>query len=262
MSEEFKPVEHDDVSGDVYQHPSFGVISASRAQGTSCPLFGSSVLHSHTILVTISGAELHRGLHEDRIYGNSTPIVMVEMSPTQFADFITGVGTGGTPVTIKYRIDKGVIKEEPPYQNKVQQFNQEFEAKIERLSTEFDEVIQLARDCKAQVRLVKALEGLKQGFKNNLPFINEQFSEQMEHTVKEAKGAVEAFVAAKVREYGIEAIKKMAPQLPEAKETEGLPGLCFYSIDNVNGCSHPEKYQPIEGRCQGEVTCPGYRTRR
>ncbi len=82
---------------------------------------------------------------------------------------------------------------------------------------DFDEVIQLAKDTNAQKRLIKALELLKQGFKNNIPFVNEQFSKQMEHTIKEAKGEVEAFVTHLVHNYGIEAIRKQAPQLPEAR---------------------------------------------
>lgn len=229
--EDFKPYKHDDILGDYYKHPTFGTVCISRGQGSPRPLFGSSILHSEVISLVISHAELNRGLSRDSVFSRET-IVEVEMSPTQFADAITSLNVGGgTPVTIRFigkSEGENLLHQDPPYQNKVEQFDSEFKQHITELSAEFDEVIALANNTNAQKRLVKALELLRMRYTENLPFVNRQFSAQMEQSVTEAKGEVEAFVRHTVESYGIEAIKKQAPQLPEvtakAREiTEGTP---------------------------------------
>lgn len=234
-NEEFKPYKHDEILGDFYKHPTFGTIGFSRGQGGSRPLFGSSILHSERITLTVNHAELSRDLNRDAIFSRET-IVEVEMSPTQFADAITSLNCGGnTPVTIRFiggGKTENLFHVDPPYQNKVRQFNKEFEGHIDDLSKAFDTVITLAKETKAQVRLVKALEGLKMQFQGNTPFINEQFSKQMDNTVTEAKGQVEAFINRMVQSYGIEAIRNQSPKIPEANErTAGL----------IEGETHEEK---------------------
>lgn len=227
MTEEFKPYKTDPQMGDYYQHPTFGIISIAR---TSCSvgesLFGSSILHSNTIRLRISHAELCRGLNNDHIFDRGV-VVEVEMSPTQFADAITGLNVGaGTPVTIRY-IAKSAGQDltfmDVPFVNKVAQFNKEFDKDIKDLGKRFDETINLAKETHAQVRLIKEIEQLKMHFVSNIPFVNKQFSEQMAHTVKEAKGEVEAFVNHAITSYGIEAIRNQAPRLPEVTEVKELP---------------------------------------
>lgn len=216
---EFKPYKHDDITNsDYYNHPTFGVMNIGRTQGQGTPLFGSSILHNHTIRIEISHADLCRSLNNDHIFDRER-IVEIEMSPTQFADAITSLNVGcGTPVTLRWIKGQPDLRRlDPPFQNKVQQFNKEFEEHINEISKDFDSVIELAKETNAQKRLLNALELLKQSFKNNIPFVNEQFSEQMEHTIKEAKGEVEAFVNHMVTNYGIEAIRKQAPQLTDMK---------------------------------------------
>ena len=48
----------------------------------------------------------------------------------------------------------------------------------------------------------------------------EQFSEQMDQTVTEAKAEVESYVAGLVQRTGLEALAEMAPQITEGKEEE------------------------------------------
>jgi hypothetical protein len=216
--EEFKPYKTDDF-GEHYQHPTFGVINFSRGQGGSRPLFGSSILHNERITLEIKHAELGRDLHRDWIYGHNT-IIEVEMSPTQFADAITSLNNGsGTPVTIRYIAQspaQHLERIDPPFESKVAQFNKEFDTSIKDIGKRFDTAISLAKETKAQKRLISELEQLKMHFVSNLPFVNKSFSEQMEKTVTEAKGEVEAFVKHTIENYGIEAIRNQAPQLPDS----------------------------------------------
>jgi hypothetical protein len=208
MKEEFKPTGHSEQFGDKYEHPSFGTIAFSRTQGCNVPLFGSSIEHHNTIRLIVSHAELNRDLQRDWIFSRGT-IVEVDMSPTQFADAITGLNSSEIPVTIRY-IQNGQRIPDPPYQNKVKQFNKEFQDDINKLSKSFDEAINLAKETKAQKRLIQFIEGLKIQFKNNLPFVNESFSEQMEKTITETKGEIDAFIDNKIVQYGLDAIKIQA----------------------------------------------------
>jgi hypothetical protein len=220
-NEEFKPTSHDDVMGDRYEHPSYGVIEIGRWQSSGdMPLFGSSILHHNGIRIAIKTATLNRSLQRDWIHGDKT-IVEFNMSPTQFADAITSMNSGSTPITLEYVIgDKEGHRKDPPYKSKVLQFNEEFESDIKDLGKRFDETIELAKQTNAQKRLVKEIEMLKMHFVSNIPFVNKSFTEQVEHTVKEAKGEVEAFVNTMVHNYGIEAIRKQAPQITEGTHKE------------------------------------------
>jgi hypothetical protein len=223
MTEEFKSYKHDEILGDHYRHPTFGVVSFSRGQGTARPLFGSSVLHKDTIRLVISHAELNRGSHEDRIFGKDR-IIEVEMSETQFASAITSFNMGsGVPVTIRWigkSEGENLIHEDPPYQNKVKQFNEEFAETIKKLDARMDAAITLAKETKAQKRLIKELELIQNFYKGNTTFVTEQFSEQMEKTVVEAKGEIEAFLRERIESMGLESIKAQAPQIPEAAEVK------------------------------------------
>jgi hypothetical protein len=218
--EEFKPVRHDEHSGDVYEHPSFGTIEISRYQGTERPLFGSSIMHHNGISIRISHAELHRSLSRDWVFTRNA-IVEVDLSPSQFADAITSLNSGSIPVTITYIKGSHDKIPMPPFQSKIGEFNVEFQQDIAKLSKEFDEVIQLANDTHAQKRLIKELEQLKQMFKGNIPFITTQFSEQIAKTVTEAKAEVEAFVEAKMKRAGLE---KLIGEAPSLQITDGNKG--------------------------------------
>lgn len=221
--DEFKPTEHDDHMGDRYDHPTFGTIHFSRISGTPSSLFGSSVLHQNSIMMEVNTAHLWRDLNRDSIHADNL-IVRAEMSPTQFVDAITSLNSATIPITLRYVRGTGIIKEPTPFQNKVEQFNKEFAEDLAGLASSIDGVIELANETKAQKRLVKALEHLKMHIESNLPFVNKQFSEQMEHTIKEAKGEIEAFVTGMVKQYGMEAIRQQSPQIamPETKQiTEG-----------------------------------------
>ncbi len=70
------------------------------------------------------------------------------------------------------------------------------------------------------------MEVTKSWFKSNIPYLAEQFAEQMDKTVTEAKAEVEAYVAGIVHQTGLEALEDMKPQLTENKEedTKSLEG--------------------------------------
>ena len=196
------------------EHPSYGMIEIGRWQGTGQFLFGSSIEHHNTISISILEGVYNRDLHHDW-YFSRRPIVTVQMSQTQFAEAITNLGTG-TPCTIQYRVDKGNIPP-VPFESKVKQFNDEFDKDMKGIASKCDAIIQEAEERKLPKSFMSKLKMLKQDLAANVPFMNESFTEQMEHTVKEAKGEIDAFINHKVHSLGLEALRDQLPTISETK---------------------------------------------
>ncbi len=209
--------------GDSYAHPSYGCISFSRVSGSDTVLFGSSIRHSQHIRVTISHAERqHTSSGEDRPF-STTYIVEAQMSQAQFADAITGFGQGQeVPITLYFTEKDGLI-ERPAFINKRDQFEVEFMKRAEDILARMDETMSKAKDKNAPQWLVKEIDIFSGWLKRNLPYLAEQFGEQMDRTVTEAKAEVEAFVDGMVRQHGIEAIRQIAPQITDGTTTDDVP---------------------------------------
>lgn len=196
-------------------HPSYGCVCLSRvtsSQGMS--LFGSSIKHSNVIRLRVNRASLRRNYHEDR-HSSEGSIVEVDFSPAQFAEMITSAGIGeGVPCTIR-RLNNESIPE-PRFDSKREQFANEFKGHTDEVALKFNgliaEMAEMAEKStvgkKERQEFLKKLRMLKQDVECNTPFIAEQFNEQMDKTVHEAKVEVEAFVSDLVIRTGLEAIKR------------------------------------------------------
>lgn len=187
-------------------HPSYGTLSFGRRTGGSKSLFGSSIEHRDTISMKVYHADITRGLHEDKIYGNKA-IVEVEMSYSQFAEAITSLNMGsGVPVTIRWTEKDGKI---PPcdFVSKREQFVDEFKEKRKKATREAQQLIKDVEELFNQKKsLTKAdkstilnkLHHLNMDIGCNMDFIASQFNEQMDKTVMEAKGEIESFMQNKI----------------------------------------------------------------
>lgn len=188
------------------KHPSYGTLAFNRRTGGATSLFGSSIEHRDTIAMTLYHADITRKLHNDSIYGYAK-IAEVEMSYSQFAEAITSMGIGtGIPVTIRWTEKDGKI---PPcdFVSKRNQFANEFKEKRKKVMEESQQIINdVAELFEQKKNLTKAdrimvldkLWELSQDIGCNLDFIADQFDEQMDRTVMEAKGEVEAFCQNKI----------------------------------------------------------------
>ena len=205
----------DPVPGEEYSHPSYGMISFSRGQGSGTTLFGSSITHRNTIRVAISHAERHMSGGSEHIFDRKV-IVEALMSPTQFADAITGMNATGSPVTLQ-RTEKDGRIEHPEFVNKREGFEKAFTERVKGINQRMEETIEKAKDKKAPHWLVHDLEVTKGWFESNIPYLAEQFSEQMDRTVTEAKGEIEAHVSNLIRQTGLDALEDMKPLLPDNK---------------------------------------------
>ena len=187
-------------------HPSYGTLAFSRRTGRATPLFGSSIEHKDIIAMTLYHADITRGLHQDSIYGHNV-IAEVEMSYSQFAEAITSMNMGsGVPVTIRYTEKDGKI---PPcdFVSKREQFTDEFKEKRKKATEDAQQLIKDVTELFSQKKaLTKAdkdailnkLHHLNMDIGCNMDFIADQFNEQMDKTVMEAKGEIEAFMQNKV----------------------------------------------------------------
>ncbi|KKN59272.1 hypothetical protein LCGC14_0543710 [marine sediment metagenome] len=208
----------DPLHGDDYSHPSYGMISFSRGQGSDATLFGSSIKHHNTIRVTISHAERHMDNGTEHIFDRAR-IVEAIMSPTQFADAITGMNTSGVPITLQWTAGKGHI-DSPEFINKREGFEKEFTERVRGIKDKMSETIEKAKDKKAPRWLVHDLEITKGWFESNIPYLAEQFDEQMDKSVTEAKAEIEAYVSAIIHQTGLQALEDMRPQITESEDND------------------------------------------
>lgn len=196
----------EDALGTSYKHPSFGMLSFNRTHGGHSNLFGSSIQYNDTIHMVLREGVVTRGLNDDWYVGEDE-ILEVEMSQSQFAELITSMNVGtGTPCTIKYLRGKGRINE-ADFINKRQQITNEFkESMNERMSDAkefYDEVKELFATKKSigkgdREMILRRLANVTQGMESSSKFIFDQFQNQVDKTITEAKGEIEAFAQNKI----------------------------------------------------------------
>lgn len=204
MENEYKVEETD--FGTRTSHPSYGTIMFNRSNSKVTPLFGSSIKHNNVITMELRHADIERGLNRDWVYGKA-PIAEIEMSYSQFAEAITSFGQGtGIPVTIRYTEKDGKI---PPcdFISKREQFIGEFKEQtnkaVKKSKELIDEVAELFSSKKTLTKadkenILKKLNMLNSDIGSNIGFIADQFNEQMDKTVMEAKGEIESFCQNKI----------------------------------------------------------------
>lgn len=187
-------------------HPSYGTLLFNRACGGETALFGSSIKHRDTITMKLYHADITRGLSNDWIHGNNL-ITEIEMSYSQFAEAITSFGCeSGVPCTIRYT-EKDGIAPECDFVSKREQFTGEFKEQtnkaMEKSKELIDEVAELFSSKKTLTKadkenILKKLNMLNSDIGSSIGFIADQFNEQMDKTVMEAKGEIESFCQNKI----------------------------------------------------------------
>lgn len=205
------------------KHESFGMLQISRVSSSKAEnFFGSSVKHHHFIRLAICRGVKLRNLSRDW-YMDDGLIVEVKMSANQFAEAITSLNMGcGTPVTLHYVQGEG-MKAQCPEEHRRELFQNEFQdvckdvaGNIEKLSKRADEILSGRGVMKATEReeLRKSIENLHLQIRNSMPFVASQFNEQMDKTVQEGKGEIEAFFTGAIHKAGLEALQeRLKPEL-------------------------------------------------
>lgn len=215
------------------EHPSYGMLSFSiGTMNRNISLFGSSIQSHNIITMTLKHGATERMLNNDYYYGKGI-IAKVEMSYSQFAELITSMNMeDGVPVTITYTEKDGHI-EETPFESKQERFKQEFSEHLNDINQEVNEITRNVNEMfnnksaigkRDREKIIKMLKHLSMEIGSNSEFIYEQFNEQMDKTVTEAKGEIEAFCQNKINSIANAAIA----------EKQGDFKALEYSIDIAN----------------------------
>ncbi len=201
--------------GESKRHESFGLLSLYRTSnnnGTS--LFGSSIKHNNTIILSIKRAEKNRNLNYDR-YHEREKLIEIEMSPTQFSDAITSLNIGpGIPVTLRY-VDKKNMENCPEvsvreqFQNEFKNHVNEISENLKKLNHEAEELLtkKSTLKIKEKEQLLNIIKRISMEVIENTPFIQKQFNRSMDGTIKEAKGEIEGFLTNIITSLGVKSLK-------------------------------------------------------
>lgn len=211
------------------KHPSYGLLKFSRTHGGNGNLFGSSIQHHEKIELTITPGSVERDLNNDSYMTEGRPIITVAMSPTQFAEAITSMNQGlGTPCTILSR--DGERMPDCDFTNKRQEFENEMQEHMDTLQEKLSKLTEQAEDILINKKsvgkadreaILRGIASLRQEIQANVPFVLEQFNEQMDKTVTEAKMEVDAYTHRKVQEFGLESLQDFKA-LQNSQQSQGL----------------------------------------
>lgn len=160
-------------------------------------------------------SEQERSLSSDTFYGHS-PFAEVWLSPTQFAELLTTMNVGsGVPGTLRSKDGKRFNTPTPT--DKELLFKKEMNQVAERVTEGMEQELNKLNEKlssgkplgkKAQEELREKINSLIVHFKSNSGFVAEQFEKQMNRTVTEAKGEVEAFITHAIVSTGLEGLKQ------------------------------------------------------
>lgn len=194
----------------VYEHPSYGVIGASRVSGQRV-LFGSDFRHQHFIRIRIQPAELWRSLSNDTPYASMRTHIEVDLSEAQWATFVSSMNVGsGVPCTLT-SLNGTSIPDLPDPIDKSEQFAQEARHRMSRAVERLDELEKDLAESGLSQKKVKELAGKIRAARSdlgpNLQFVADQFDEHMERTVEAAKSEVNAYATHLVMRTGLQALE-------------------------------------------------------
>lgn len=200
-------------------HESYGIMRFSRVHGGKTTLFGTSLRQDNKIQCTLSTGAVERDLHTDW-YADEEELFEVEMSQSQFTELITSLNMGvGVPVTIRHIREGGKLHtcQEPPFIAKDEQHQKEFSESMQDAFRETQELIEQVGRLFAEKKnltkadrqeVINALSRIQNEIGSNLDFAVQQFREQMDHTVAEAKAEIEAYTQHKMQMLAEKTVQK------------------------------------------------------
>lgn len=209
-------------------HPSYGMLEINRIScNRNVPLFGSSIVHNNMIELVIREAEVDRKYHKEYYLGRKK-LISINMSYSQFMQAIISANTSGTPVTIK-NFDGKDIEQKSILDSKKDLFEKEFQESIDKIFDNSVKTVKMASDFLEQTKpltktqkeeLYNLLYKINQDLKENLKFILKSFKEQMDITITESHGEIEAFFDMKIKSLGIESFQNKLIELKEEVDGE------------------------------------------
>jgi hypothetical protein len=210
-----EPTVHPDesaVGGEIYRHPAYAQIGASRVSG-SVRLYGSDFNHQNFVRIRIGQSELHRSLSNDWPYGGGRAYIEVDVSEAQWATFVSSMNVGlGVQCTLRYKDGEEIPEIAPPKEDRQEQFTAEaHEAASDALNLldALSEEIEGLKVSGVQKNTLRArVRMARQRLESSIPFVMQQFAEHMEETVEKAKIEVNAYVTGATMRAEVEALAR------------------------------------------------------
>lgn len=223
------------------EHPSYGMIGISQVNvSPEMPLFGSDNYHGTYLALTIHAGSVKRGDHglreaiHTRQYAEER-LIRVAISQAQFAEMITSPNRGdGVPCTIEYL--KGDAKPFRPAAPRPEMKTELFKKDVKEYAVDtIEKVRELQQTVQNMVdenrkpnkgdlnKIITDIESCRNLLESTLPFVLEQFEEQMNKVVSSAKMDVDAHISARINHYGLEAAQNVVRLGQEVTEQVALP---------------------------------------
>lgn len=192
------------------KHESFGMIRISRFSSNESQFFGSDLLHSGGISITISQATKVRKLNSDWHHPDED-LIRIDLSSNQYVDAITsGMNTSGVPCTIK-RIGRKSIEQINHATSKKDQFRNDMAETQKEYADRIDAILEKLEGNVGKRKaddIKKDLKILKSHMASNTDFVMTCFNESMEKTVSEAKHSIANYIDHKIHSAGLESVRK------------------------------------------------------
>ena len=197
-------------------------ISCSSPQA----MFGTEIKTDHPIKILISHAVENRELNHNW-YCPHKKIIEVEMSPVQWAEFLTSGNTSGVPCTLKEI--EGKRMSEPKFDNVFDVYNKEVEEHLDKTTDDIKEISEalnsFIKSEKLTAKNVKTLESFKSmldkvqmNLSSNMDYMKACFKDDMSNVVMKAKAEFNTYVESRIHEIGIETIKSDSVKFLENEE--------------------------------------------
>lgn len=184
-------------------------------------LFGSNVPHNSYITLRINACELQRdGTHDS--YFSQERLIEVALSPVQWAEFLTNMNTQGVPCTIQFLHGEGQMRYEPLRDRMNETFDHAKlklgEHAAQYLGEMLDAITSASVSQKKKDEMVGIAKRAFQYLDGNAKFYLEQFENEADRIVVEAKAAAEAHQQLVVDKLGwaaIEQAKELSAAAPQ-----------------------------------------------
>lgn len=191
------------------RHPSWGKINVSRVSGQT-NLFRSSLKHHHFISLSISKAKVVDSGGASDFLMNDEEVIEVFMSETQFARMITSIGMGsGAPCTIN-RMNNESVEDCPPQDRAefvINARDEHLDGHEEKMRELLGKMQRMLSDkhrptLKELGEIIHELSCYVGNFKTSHKFFREQFVEEVEGILDDAKSEIEAHILHSAGEVG------------------------------------------------------------
>lgn len=206
-------------------HPAYGGIVAHRVSGYRS-LYGSDFKHQHFMRVSIKRSEHIRGLSHDWYHGDMQSLIEVDMTESQWAEFISAPNIGtGVPCTIdNFNGEQMPLLPDPGDKREV--FTNEARRRLDDGMNELAEIKRMLATqpgiSKTAMRAITSkIETAERQLGPNIDYVAKQFAEHVETTVSKAKQEIHGHMLRTITRAGAD-----ATNMPLAMDVdEGRPEI-------------------------------------